>query len=225
MKQFSALALCLLLLGAGCGQPAPQVRSDYDEISQLVLWERQARVRHLYDELAATYWPDATVTTSWISSSAADFAKAGADQNRRAEASANEIILNRSSAPIIHQHGNRAYVELPTESNHWIKVNGEEAIWTSYMRLIYRCEKRGGVWKIADMTSVFESDKLTPVVPGTDLHINPQEVKGFRPSYRWISYTRTKAGGKVSPDLLGIDRPDDMEKLYAQAESWIAQGK
>ncbi len=165
------------------------------------------------------------MTTSWISSSAADFAKAGADQNRRAEASANEVVINRSSAPIIHQHGNRAYVELPTESNHWITVNGEPAIWTSYMRLIYRCEKRGGVWKIADMTSVFESDKLTPVIPGTDLHIQPQDVVEFRPSYRWMSYTRTRAGGKVNPDLLGIDRPDEVDTLYAQAEAWIADTK
>ena len=163
MKTIGTLALGLLLL-VGCTQtPAPQTRSDYDELSQLVLWERQARVRHLYDELAQTYWPDATVTTSWISSSVADFAKAGAAQNHRAEASANEVIINRSSAPIIHQHGNRAYVELPTEANHWITVNGEPAIWTSYMRLIYRCEKRDNVWKIADMTSVFESTVTSKV--------------------------------------------------------------
>lgn len=43
---------------------------DYDAISSLVLWERQARVRHLQKELADCYWEDATVTTSWSSGSA-----------------------------------------------------------------------------------------------------------------------------------------------------------
>ena len=39
--------------------------SDIEEISQLVLWERQARGRGLDDELANCYWEDGTVTTSW----------------------------------------------------------------------------------------------------------------------------------------------------------------
>ena len=33
--------------------------NDYDKVSKLVLWERQARVRHLHDDLVACYWPDA----------------------------------------------------------------------------------------------------------------------------------------------------------------------
>lgn len=112
-------------------------------------------------------------------------------------------------------------MELPTEANHWLHVNGEEAVWTSDMRLIYRCEKRDSVWKISDMSSVFEMDKLAPVVPGTDLHINPEDLKGLRRSYKWLSYVRIQAGGTVSSDLLGIDRPDEVRKVYDQNEAWI----
>ncbi len=197
------------------------IKSDYDVLSNLVLWERQARVRHLSEELSDCYWPDATVTTSWTSGSAADYLKAGNAQSKRAEASADEVILNRSSAPIIHQNGNRAYAELPTTGKHWIKVNGIEAIWTSYMRLIYRLEKRDGVWKIADMTSVFEKDTLEPVIAGNDLHINSQDLEGLRPSYRWLAYTRIKAGGEVNPDMLGTDRPEDIAKIYKISEQWL----
>lgn len=63
--------------------------------------------------------------------------KEGSDGNHRAEASADKVILSRSCAPIVHQNGHLAYVEFPTESNHWIKVNGEDAVWTSYMQLLY----------------------------------------------------------------------------------------
>ena len=194
---------------------------DYDALSQLALWERQARVRGLQKELAECYWEDATVTTSWSSGSAASFLNGGGGGNR-AEASNDEVIINRSVAPLIHYNGgNRAYIELPTESNHWIRVNGEEAVWTSYMRLLYRCEKRNGIWKISDMTSIFEMDKLAPVVFGTDLHINPEDLKGLRRSYLWMSYVRKQAGGTVSTDLPGIDRPEELQKIYDQDEAWI----
>lgn len=198
--------------------------TDYEALTNLVLWERQSRVRHLQAELADCYWPDATVTTSWTSGSASDYLKAGNAGGRRAEASANEMILNRSCAPIIHQNGNRAYVELPTESNHWIEVNGEEAVWSSYMQLLYCCEKRDSVWKIADMTSIFECDKLAPAIAGTDLHIDLNDLKDLRLSYRWLAYVRLRAGGKVSNDLLGSDRPEDIEKLYRNAETWMNAG-
>lgn len=71
------------------------------------------------------------------------------------------MIINRSIASLVQYHGgNRTYVELPTEANHWLHVNGGQVVWTSIMRLIYRCEKRNGIWKIADRTSIFEMDKL-----------------------------------------------------------------
>lgn len=58
-------------------------------------------------------------------------------------------------------------------------------------------------------------------VPGTDLHISPAELQGLRHSYRYLAYTRIQAGGQVSPDLLGIDHPDDVKKIYQEAEDWL----
>ena len=71
------------------------------------------------------------------------------------------------------------------------------------------------------MTSVFEMDQLAPVVPGTDLHIDPEDLKGLRRSYRWLSYVRKQAGGTVSDDLPGIDRPEKLQKIYDRDEAWI----
>ncbi|MDY6309825.1 MAG: hypothetical protein SPL73_00620 [Cyanobacteriota bacterium] len=202
-------------------QQVKSTMTDYEALTQLVLWERLSKVPKLQQEPTNCYREDATVTTSWTSGSAADYLKTGAAQKNRAESSSNEVILNRGLPSVVHQAGDRAYVELPTDGIHWIKVNGEDAIWTSYMRLIYRCEKCNGVWKITDLTSIFESDKLEPVVAGTNLHINPKDLKGLRPSYRWLAYVRKQAGGEVSNDMLGTDRPEDVEKIYKQDEEWI----
>ena len=198
--------------------------SDYEALAQLALWERQARVRRLDGEFAACFWPDATVTTSWMTGPVEEYLHAGDARERRAEASDNELITCRSSAPNVHLRGRRAYVELPVETNHWVRVHGKEAVWTSLMRLVYRFEKRGNNWKISDMTSLFEADKLVPAVPGDDLGIDPADLTGLRRSYRWLAYVRTQAGGTVSQDLPGTDRPADVARVYDTAREWLNGG-
>lgn len=150
-----------------------------------------------------------------------EYLHAGDARGRRAEASDSELITCRSSAPNVHLRGSRAYVELPVETNHWILVHGKEAVWTSLMRLVYRCEKRGSVWKIGDMTSLFEADKLAPAAPGDDLGIDAANLEGFRRSYRWLTYVRMQAGGTVSQDLPGTDRPADATHVYDAAKVWL----
>ncbi len=48
-------------------------------------------------------------------------------------------------------------------------------------------------------------------------------LKGLRRSYMWLSYVRNRAGGSVSHDLLGIDRPDEVQKIYVENEAWISE--
>ena len=100
-------------------------------------------------------------------------------------------------------------------------VHGVEAVLTSYMRLLYQVEKRNGEWKITKMTSLNEWDELSPAIPGQDLHINPADVKDLRISYRWLAYTRKLAGGEVSPDEPGTDRPEDVKRLYTEFNNWL----
>lgn len=196
--------------------------SDYEAITRLVTWERQSRVRHLYDEMADCYFPDATVTTSWTKGPASAYLN---NRNRLPEASDEGVILVRYSPPIIHQHNKRAYAELPITTNRWVKVNGEEAVLTSYMRLIYCVECREGVWKITDLNTINEDDTLAPAIPGTNLHIDPEDLKGLRHSYRFLAYCRIKAGGKVRDDELGIDQPEAVDKVYQEVEEWIRGGE
>ncbi len=73
------------------------------------------------------------------------------------------------------------------------------------------------------MTSINEADELQPSVPGEDLGIDPNDVKDLRKSYRWLAYARTLAGGTISQDLLGTDRPDDVKKVYDAAAEWLAK--
>lgn len=87
------------------------------------------------------------------------------------------------------------------------------------MRLIYRVEMREDTWKISDFRSIYESDTLKPEIPGTDLHIKPADLSGLRHAYRYLAYVDEN----VSPDLPGIDRPDEVGRLYEDLEHWLAQ--
>lgn len=195
--------------------------NDYESVENLVLLERDVRKRGLHNAMLNCYWPDATVTTSWFSGSAIDYINAGNGTEARPEANVNERIIGLDCPPIIHLQKSRAFVELPTESNHWITVNGEAAVWTSYMILLYRCEKREGEWRICDLTTIFNNDKLAPVVPGTDLHIKAADLKGLRSAYLWMSYIRISDGGTISNDFPGTDQPDRVNRIYQEDQNWL----
>ena len=137
----------------------------------------------------------------------------------------NILIINRLGPAVVHQKKDRAVVELPSTTTRQIQVNGEEAVLDSYMRLIYRVECREGIWKIADLCAINEFDTLQPLIAGTDLHINPEHLKGLRSSYRFLAYTRNQAGGKERQDLYGIDRHEEVDALYAEAFAWLEGGE
>jgi hypothetical protein len=190
--------------------------SDVTEIEQLVVRERQSRVRALSDQLRECFHPDATVITSWVSGSADAFV-AGA----RTRDAAGAPIINRLGPPIVHRNGTRAVVELPSTTTKWMHIAGVEAELASFMRLIYRVEERDGAWKISSLTAINEGDTLSPSIPGTNLEIDRELLGRFRHSYRFLAYTASLEGKTVPDSLYGIDQPEAVNELYVQAFAWL----
>lgn len=186
-----------------------------EEICALVAKERQGRVCHRIEEMASCYYPDATVTTSWTSGSVPvkSYLYGG-------EAPVNDPecpIVSRIGYPVVHRNGRRAYAEVPQTTLRWVWVNGEKAILECFMRLIYCVEMREDEWRITDNRAIYESDALRPEIPGTDLHIDPADLAGLRHAYRYLAYVDRN----VCPDLPGIDRPEQVQKIYEELEEWI----
>ena len=216
MKKF-LIAFLIMLIFCGVGE-AKNKMTDYEAINNLIVSERLYRVSHRDKQLAECYAEDAKIHTSWQSGGVKSFVG-----QHPAESATENFNVNRCGGALIHQNKNRAFVEYPSTTIRSVKVNGVDAVLTSYMRLLYRVEKRGDVWKIVEMTSINEADELQPAVPGTDLKINPDDVKNLRISYRWLAYTRINAGDKIADDLIGVDKPDDVKKIYEDAETWMNQ--
>jgi len=73
------------------------------------------------------------------------------------------------------------------------------------------------------LIAIYEWDTLTPVVPGTELHVPREELERFRPSYRFLAYVMSLRGVTLGDDLYGEDRPEPLAQLYEAAHAWLRE--
>ena len=215
------LAKALALWSTATQEVCAQQMTDYEAIQNLIVSERLYRVSHRNAELAQCYAEDAQIHTSWQQGGVSSFVGQAPTEAQAAPALPN---VNRCNPPLIHfstSSPRKALVEYPSTTTRGVIVDGVETMLTSYMRLMYRVEKRGNEWKITAMTSINECDELSPAIPGQKLKVKPKDIKGLRTSYRWLAYTRLKAGGTVNDDELGTDRPEELNRFYEQEYKWL----
>jgi hypothetical protein len=194
----------------------PDASADAHAVVQLVLRERQSRDRGWWDEMAACFAPDATIDMSWISGSAREFIR----QTR--ERSAGGVWgRHRLSPPAVRVVGDRAWAELPLGIEFPVVVRGVDGDLVSYCRSQYRARRLNGAWRLARITSIYERDVLTPAVPGTELAIDPADLRRYRPSYRCLSWYFAQRGTPLRDDLLGDDRPEPVARQYAAERAWL----
>ena len=188
------------------------------EITQVALRERQGRDRGWWTQAASCFHPDSRVTLSWFDGPGAEFV---ARSRKMAESGLR--MIHRTSPPVVHQHGDRAVLELPMAVERRFSLKGVEADITSCARMLYRLERREGSWRILSMNAIYERDTLTPAVSGTTLDVDHDLVATFRPSYRFVAYDISLGGRTMTPDLYGDDRPEQVEALYRSSFDWLGR--
>lgn len=190
--------------------------TDVDEISQLVLRERQGRDRGWWEQMRAAFLPDARVHLSWFTGSGADFVTRSVAMSGRGDRS-----VHRMSPPVVHVRGDRAYLEAATAVEFRVDIDGTAADLISYTRLNYRLARRDGRWGVLSLDAIYERDTLTPVVPGERVALGADALTGRRPSYALIAHCLDRKGYPVGDDLLGDDRPDEVAAFYADLWAWL----
>jgi hypothetical protein len=198
---------------------APEARvGDVVAVTQLVLKERQSRDRGWWDITAECFHPESTVELSWFRGSGAEFVASSA-KNVRPESRP----IHRIGPPAVRLCGERAVAENSGAIAVRRVLGGVEADMVSYVRGLYRCERHGGQWLIRSLIAIYEWDTLTPVVPGTELHVPREELERFRPSYRFLAYVMSLRGVTLGDDLYGEDRPEPLAQLYEAAHAWLRE--
>lgn len=188
-----------------------------ENVTQLILRERQCRDRGWWDQMADCFTDGSTIDLSWFTGSGAAFVAASRGMSGRGD-----YAVHRLSPPFVRVRGDRALAELPVIIEFVVEIGEVEAVLASKARSQYRAERGDGIWRIARITAIYERDSLTPSVPGTWLDLDPQAFMGYRPSYRCLAWYLNQKGYHVGPDLLGDDSPQAAAGHYEAEAAWLA---
>ena len=192
--------------------------ADISAVTQLILRERESRDTGDWDAMRDCFLPDSHVRISWFNGSGAEFVDGSIDMARRG------MLAKHRLAPIrVRLAGDRALASLSAIIDIPQTVNGVEMVLSAYGRFVYRAERRDGVWRLLSFDCIYMRDELNAAIPGQTIHIDPAEVRDFRPSYRNLAWCLVKTGYEVDPDLPGEDRPQTVQTIMDEVHAWLQQ--
>lgn len=199
-------------------RPLPSALDDAADISaitQCVLTERESRDLGRWARMRACFHPDAVVRISWFDGSGPEFVERSIDMARRG------VRATHRLGPVaVRLNGDRAVASLGATIDIPGVLDGVDICLSSHARFLYRAERRDGRWRLASFEAFYLRDELHPQRPGQALHIAPEAVAGFRPSYRMLSLLLTRQGYAVDPDLPGLDRPETVDAMGREVYGW-----
>jgi len=189
--------------------------ADITTITQLILRERESRDLKRWETMRECFWPDSIVRVSWFRGSGPDFVTGSMDMAKRG------IAAKHRLAPIlVRLAGDRAVASLSGIIDLPVKLKGVEATLSTHARFLYRAERRQSEWRIFGFDAVYLRDELTPAIPGQQIVLDPDEMRGLRSSYRILSYYLKSQKYPIDSELAGEDRADLVEALYRELFSW-----
>jgi hypothetical protein len=117
--------------------------------------------------------------------------------------------------------GDRATVESPAMIFNRARIENVEVDFFVFCRFYSRAVREDGVWKLLSFHVFFERDVMKPTNPSEVLPIDWNLLSTFRPAYKFLSYMQHTRGIKVNQDLLGDDRPEELQVFHAAEERWL----
>jgi SnoaL-like domain len=199
-------------------EPLPRVileASDVSAVSQLILRERASRDQGLWEQMRDCFHDDSVVRISWIKASGPEFVRCSKEMAER-----NVLASHRLGPILVTLAGDRAIAQLAAIIDVPFLLKGTEVMLSSHARLLFRAERRDLVWRLSGLDAVYLRDEITPAVPGQPIAVDPDNLKTFRPSYRYLSSCFASAGYPVPNDLAGVDRPDLVDTLVNEIYGW-----
>lgn len=191
---------------------------DREELFDLVRRERFARDQRRFDVMRACFHDDAYVRTTWYEGHGGQaYVEATRTWMERAGNSKHWVFPAYAEVD-----GDRALVESPAKIFNRARVNGTDVDFHAYCRFFSRAVRQDGVWRLMSFEVFFERDELRPVLPGDPVSIDPAALADLRPSYKFITYIQSTRGIAVDQNLLGDDRPAELDAFHRGEREWLA---
>lgn len=194
-----------------------EVLLDREEIFDVVKRERFARDQQRFDVMRACFHDDAYVRTTWYEGRGGEaYVQATRTWMERSGRSKHWVLP--AYAQVI---GDRAIVESPAKIFNRTELNGVEVDFHAYCRFFSRAVRQDGRWQLMSFEVMFERDELRPVHPGEQVQMDLNLLAGLRPSYRFVAYIQSTRGITVDPNLLGDDRPAELDTFHQGEIEWL----
>lgn len=196
-------------------QRDPEAVADRAKIRELMEYERYCRDNGLYDEAEGCYADDAQIHVSWFNGPAKDYW----ERTRQAKSGGSK---HKIFSTAVFVNGDKAVAETQTMMlSPRVSIQGCDMDMVSHVRIFARLERRAGEWKIVYGDCIYERDELIPATPGKAVPDLTDKVKGYRESYRNLSYVLSLQGLPSGDDLPGDDKPETVQKLYDETNRWM----
>lgn len=189
---------------------------DIVAVSQLVVRERESRDMGFWSRMRDCFHQDAEVNISWFQGSGHEFVEASRDMAARGM-----LAKHRLGPVLVTLNGGRALatlsaiIDIPTE------IQGKSFTLSAHCLLIYRVSKREGVWRLSSFEVIYRRDEFTSAILGQTVQLRPEELAGYRDSYRNMCYSLQLKGYQPSDDLAGEDKPDSVRAILEKVYGWL----
>lgn len=193
----------------------PEQATDTIAITQLVVRERESRDMRRWNTMADCFFDGSLVDISWFRGTGREFVEASKGMYERGMAAS-----HRLGPILVSLNGNRAVATVSAIIDIPQKIDGVDLTLSCHCLMLYKVEKRAGVWGLMSFSAVYRRDELIPALPGATVRVPPAEVENYRPSYRNLAWSLARTGYEVNGDLPGEDRPETVTAMMAEAFGW-----
>jgi SnoaL-like domain len=193
--------------------------ADIVAVTQLCLTERESRDLGRWERMRGCFWPDSLVRISWFNGTGDEFVEGSIGMAKRGV-----LATHRLDPPAVRLNGDRAtasftgVIDIPTT------IKGVEGYLSAYGRFLYRAERREGRWALAVFEGFYMRDEFVAAIPGQVPDLGPEELAGFRPSYRLLSWLLEQREFPVNSELPGADRPETVKAILDEIDAWLEHG-
>lgn len=169
-----------------------------------------------WDRLRPVWHADGRMSASWRQGTADEFIA-----SNRASWDSGLSIFHELSAVAVELNGERALSQTKMTITQRAPLDGVMCDVTCMARHLDRWEKRDGLWGLVLRETVFDRDRIDPVIPGEAIPLDRALLESFPEPYRHLGYLQTKLGYDVSREIPHLRSPA-AAALIAEGRRWLA---
>jgi hypothetical protein len=182
-------------------------------IAEVVQRWGRARDQGLWDELATTFHPGGRIKVMWFEGTHDDFIKACTQRFAPGIGSTKHFL----AVSLVTVRGEKALSETPAMLSMSGELAGANFLGQSFLRFLDRFEKRGGEWRIAQRTAIYEFITDRPV------ELDEKLLKAYKAPFRYLAYRQHLQGLEMDPNT-PLDGTAELAALNRDAKAWLANG-